>query len=178
MTRSGILGAAGVALAFVLAGCQPKPVVLVKQDPGSWSASFTLDSFDVPNAPPSYRADLEKALADRSANAVCISPEQAARSDLVSELVRGQGLKDCEFEENRVEGGKLMVEGVCADPKDRPVELLITGTADAKKADLAISMAGDEQADAPVMIKLRAVFANNGPCAAQPVAKPKAGKGK
>jgi hypothetical protein len=164
-----------IVATLALAGCQPQPAKLLKQEPGSWSATFTLDSFDVPNAPPSYRADLEKALANRSAIAVCVTPEQAAKSDLVSELVNGQSLKNCQFEANSADAGKLMVDAMCEDPKGRPVDLSIEGSADSKAADVAITMSGDEQADAPVMVKLRAVLKHNGPCDAVPA---KGGVGK
>ncbi len=173
MKQLGVLMVAAVGLA----GCQSKPEKLLKQQPGNWSATFTLDSFDVPNAQPNYRADLEKALSIRSAAAVCVSADQAAKSDLVSELMTGQGLKECEFDENVADGGKLTVEGLCLDPLDRPVDVSIAGAASATNADLFITMSGEEQADQPLMLKLHAVLANTGACTAPPVANAKA-KGK
>lgn len=158
------VGLAAVALVF--GGCQEKPVKLLKQEAGYWTQAFSLQSFEVPNPPPEYRGDLENALAARSSTPVCLTPEDVAKTDLASQLISGQGLTNCDFDENVSENGLMKVVAVCEDPKGRAVELKITGSASVRSADVVISMVGEEQAAQPVSLELRAVLTHNGPCPA------------
>lgn len=161
-----------VLTALVIGGCQSKPPKLLKQEAGNWTALFTLDAFEVPNPPANYRGDLERALAVRSSAPVCVTPEQVAKTDLASQLIEGQGLTDCDYDENITENGLMTVDAVCNDPRGRAVQLNINGAANSKSADVTIRMVGEEQAEVPISLQLRAVLNHTGPCLPQPIEVP------
>ncbi len=135
-----------LALGLALGGCGGKTETTasgsVKREAGSWKTEITVIKFDVPGAPPEAKTMMEGMMKMASAVEVCLTPEQASKEDMASNLAEAQSAKNCQFSKKNVTGGTIDVEGVCQGNRGQSVNMKIAGTIESKKTDAVMSVSG------------------------------------
>jgi Protein of unknown function (DUF3617) len=163
--RSAILGIVAVGLS--LSGCGSKEAAsgVVKRDAGSWKSEISINKFELPGAPPEAKQMMEGMMKMASAVEVCLTPEQAAKDDIATDMANGQAAKDCQFSKKNVSGGTIDVEGICKNGRGETVNMKIAGTVESKKTDALISVSGKSPMGAGQMnMEMKVVSTWTGAC--------------
>jgi Protein of unknown function (DUF3617) len=114
-----------------------------KREAGNWKTDVKLVSLNVPGMNDQMKQGMTKMLEGMSGMETCLTPEQAAKEDVASEMSKSaaQG-SNCTFSKQDVSGGKMDVAATCKTPQGQALNLVMAGTMEAKKVDVTITTKG------------------------------------
>ena len=134
------LFAASVAALSLLSACGAKSDAPVKREPGSWSTKVEILDLAGKGVKPDTRAGLQQYFELMSMNALCLTPEAAAREDIRHDIADTSGTgKDCRFDKRNVAGENVEFSGTCSDGVKK-VRTSAKGTSGATARDLVMTI--------------------------------------
>lgn len=131
-----ILLAASTTLAACSAGDRDDGDIKMKA--GKWSQSMTVESFDLPEAPPEVAEMMQAMVGQTQTTEVCMTEDQVAKG--WEEQAKSQmSSEECETESFSAQGGKLTGKVTCAAPDGGSAVMTIDGSYSDTSMDMLMS---------------------------------------
>lgn len=155
----------GVAGALLLAGCTD--AASSKREAGNWVNEVELIKLDVPGMPPEMKDGMTQMMASAANTNFCLTPEEAAKSDLDSLLdSSGGGGGQCTWTKKDVNGANVDVVGSCLQ-NGQKADLAMKGTLESKRSDITITTKAQLPDGKQMEMVMRVKSKHTGACTAE-----------
>jgi hypothetical protein len=158
---------ASVATLSLLSACGAKSDAPVKRQPGSWSTKAEILELAGKGVKLDGKIQLQQYFDLLTLNALCLTPEMAARDDIRRDIENASGAgKDCRFDKQKLSGETVEFSGMCSDGAKK-VRVSAQGTSGATARDLIMTveqLGADGKPEG--MMKMRTLVRRTGDCQA------------
>ena len=158
-----LLQTAVLGIVLTTAGCTPEgPVV---REAGNWKNDRKLVEFEFPGMPPKEREQMVVMMSNNPSINQCLTQEQIDKEGPLPELIgrTAANTAECTWSKMGIVKGKVDIAGACT-VGPQSYDLTVTGTAEADKTDVIVTMNGKS----PVgKVVLSVTDVRTGPCAAE-----------
>lgn len=155
----------GVAGALLLAGCTD--AASSKREAGNWVNEVELVKLDVPGMPPEMKEGMTQMMAAATNTNFCLTPEEAAKSDLESLLESSAGpAGECTWTKKDVNGANVDVVGSCVQ-NGQKADLAMKGTLESKRSDMTITTKAQMPDGKQMEMVMRVKSKHTGACTAE-----------
>ena len=160
MTRT--IAAAAMAGVLLLGGCSdmfdkgPPP----KRQPGSWSQKVELVKVEGKDAD-KIKAEMQPGMAMANSMSICVTPEMAAKEDLVDSIKKMTSTGECKIDQQDLEGKNISFTGTCKGANGESAKVSLKATLSATSQDSTRTI------DGPTKIEIKTHATRNGECTAK-----------
>lgn len=117
---------------------------LEKPRPGQYQTTVELVDFSVPGMPAAQAEQMKSMMGNVSANAsgYCLTDQEAGKGfeESIRKMTEGSGGMKCEFDDFKVDGGKIAAALTCKGPQGMSADIALDGTASADASAMRMKM--------------------------------------
>jgi hypothetical protein len=133
----------------------------MRPEPGKYSADITVQSVDIPGAPPQMAGMMTKMMSRQTT--YCLTEadvEEGYRA--ITRRSQGEGGEECTYDRFSMDGGELDAQMTCR-VDGRTMTMVMEGTGTPNSSDITMTMSGD-MGVGPGSIRMRVLHNRLGPC--------------
>ncbi|NBC87960.1 MAG: DUF3617 family protein [Alphaproteobacteria bacterium] len=159
LVAAGLGLAAATSLPDALSAQAEAPEM--RPETGKYSADVTVQSVDIPGAPPQMAGMMTKMMSRRTT--YCLTEEDVEEGyRAITRRSQGEGAEDCTYDRFSMEGGALDAQVTCR-VDGRTMTMTMEGTGTPTSSDITMTMNGD-MGMGPGTIRMRVLHERLGPC--------------
>ncbi len=126
--------------ALLLAACGAKSDAPIRREAGSWSTKVEILELAGKGVKPDGKIDLQQYFDLLTMNALCLTPEMAARDDIRRDIENASGAgNDCRFDKHKLSSETVEFSGTCGEGA-RKVRVSAQGTSGTTARDMIMTV--------------------------------------